>query len=110
MVTVRPTKLSYNTVINAYAKSMEPDAAIQAQDILMRMIKSFKTDVFSTIKPDVVTFSSVLNTLAKSKTVPSKGTNNMPVPRHDVSAYSNFYCLSLKSISIQVFVHIEVYD
>ena len=35
----------------------------------MRMIKTFKSETFATITPDSVTFSSVLNALAKSRTV-----------------------------------------
>ena len=65
---VRPNLLSYNTVINSWAKSSDPESPKRAQSLLMRMLKNYKTDAFSTVKPDVVTFSSVLNALAKSKT------------------------------------------
>ncbi|KAL7524905.1 hypothetical protein ACHAXR_000769 [Thalassiosira sp. AJA248-18] len=66
---VRPNRLSYNTVINAWAKSGMAESAMRAEDILLRMIKSFKSQTFATITPDAVTFASVLNALAKSKTV-----------------------------------------
>eukprot|EP00584_Thalassiosira_punctigera_P010098 CAMPEP_0172544400 /NCGR_PEP_ID=MMETSP1067-20121228/14566_1 /TAXON_ID=265564 ORGANISM="Thalassiosira punctigera, Strain Tpunct2005C2" /NCGR_SAMPLE_ID=MMETSP1067 /ASSEMBLY_ACC=CAM_ASM_000444 /LENGTH=786 /DNA_ID=CAMNT_0013330959 /DNA_START=203 /DNA_END=2563 /DNA_ORIENTATION=- len=66
---VRPNRLSYNTVINAWAKSSLPQSAMRAEDLLLRMIKSFKSDTFATTTPDSVTFASVLNALAKSKTV-----------------------------------------
>lgn len=73
MLVVRPNILSYNTVINSWAKSMHSDSAIRAQKLLTRMITTYKTEAFSTMKPDVVSFSSVLNALAKSKTVKFKG-------------------------------------
>mmetsp|Transcript_24307 Transcript_24307/g.52520 ORF Transcript_24307/g.52520 Transcript_24307/m.52520 type:complete len:830 (+) Transcript_24307:85-2574(+) len=69
VLTVRPNRLSYNTVINAWAKSSLPESAMRAEDLLLRMIKTFKSDTFATITPDSVTFASVLNALAKSRTV-----------------------------------------
>mmetsp|Transcript_2613 Transcript_2613/g.5620 ORF Transcript_2613/g.5620 Transcript_2613/m.5620 type:complete len:248 (+) Transcript_2613:1478-2221(+) len=36
------------------------------------MIKTFKSETFATVTPDAITFSSVLNALAKSKTVKFK--------------------------------------
>jgi len=68
VLVVRPNRLSYNSVINAWAKSSMPEAAVRAEDLLLRMIKSFKSEAFSTITPDAVTFASVLNALAKSRT------------------------------------------
>ena len=67
MLVVRPNRLSFNAVINAWAKSRHPKAAVYAENLLIRMIKSYQSDPFSTVKPDVITFSSVLNALAKSK-------------------------------------------
>lgn len=64
---MRPNLLSYNTVINSWAKSSLPESASRAETLLTRMLKRYKSESFSTIKPDVVTFSSVLNALAKSK-------------------------------------------
>jgi len=69
---VRPNRLSYNTCINAWAKSQRPESAARAEAILLRMIKCFKSDAFSTITPDAHTFSSVLNTLAKSRNTKNK--------------------------------------
>ena len=69
---MRPNRLSYNTVINAWAKSQQPDSALRAESLLLRMIKSFKSTTFSIITPDKVTFSSVLNALAKSRTLSNK--------------------------------------
>ena len=64
---MRPNLLSYNTVINALAQNPVSDSAARAEALLTRMLKRYKADAFSTVKPDVVTFSSVLNALAKSK-------------------------------------------
>lgn len=64
---MRPNLLSYNTVINSWAKSSNPDSAVRAESLLTRILKKYRSEAFSTIKPDVVTFSSVLNALAKSK-------------------------------------------
>ena len=64
---VRPNLLSYNTVINSWAKSKELDSAARAEALLTRMLRRYKTEAFSTVRPDVVTFSCVLNALAKSK-------------------------------------------
>ena len=73
MLKVRPNRLSYTyTCINAWAKSQRPESLQQeAEAILLRMLKSFKSDVFSTITPDAHTFSSVLNALAKSRSTKS---------------------------------------
>lgn len=64
---MRPNLLSYNTVINALAQNPVSDSDARAEALLTRMLKRYKADAFSTVKPDVVTFSSVLNVLAKSK-------------------------------------------
>lgn len=69
---MRPNLLSYNTCINAWAQSPTPDSAARAEALFTRMLRRYKEDAFSTVKPDVVTFSSVLNALAKSK-APHKG-------------------------------------
>jgi hypothetical protein len=67
---VRPNRLSYNTVINAWAKSQLPESAKHAEALLLRMIRYSKSVPLAT--PDVVTFSTVLNAIAKSKTVTKK--------------------------------------
>lgn len=64
---VRPNLLSYNTVIDSWAKSKQLDSAARAEALLTSMLRRYKTEAFSTVKPDVVTFSCVLNALAKSK-------------------------------------------
>ena len=63
VLTVRPNKLSYNTVIHAWAKSQLPESAARAEGLLLRMVKSFKSETFATVTPDAHTFSSVLNAL-----------------------------------------------
>jgi hypothetical protein len=72
VVIVRPNKLSYNTVINSWAKSQSPESALRAEAILLRMMRSYKSDPSAAAAPDAVTFSSVLNALAKSKTARMK--------------------------------------
>lgn len=67
---VRPNRLSYNTVINAWARSQLPESAQRAEALLLRMIRYSKSVPLAT--PDVVTFSTVLNAIAKSKTVKKK--------------------------------------
>jgi hypothetical protein len=67
MLVVRPNRLSFNAVMNAWAKSKNPKSAVYAENLLIRMIKAYQSDPFSTVKPDVISFSSVLNALAKSK-------------------------------------------
>ena len=69
---VRPNKLSYNTCINAWAKSNLPEAAARAEGLLLRIVRAFKSETFATIMPDAHTFSSTLNALAKSRTVKDK--------------------------------------
>jgi hypothetical protein len=71
-LTVRPNRLSFNTVINSWAKSQLPESALRSEALLLRMIKYYKSDPFATVSPDAVTFSSVLNALAKSEVVQFK--------------------------------------
>ena len=72
VLTVRPNRLSYNTVINSWAKSQLPESALRSEALLLRMIRYSKAEPYVTATPDAVTFSSVLNALAKSKTVRMK--------------------------------------
>ena len=58
VLTVRPNKLSYNTVIHSWAKSQLPESAARAEGLLLRMVKSFKSEAFANVKPDAHTFSS----------------------------------------------------
>ena len=69
---VRPNRLSFNTVINSWATSYLPESALRSEALLLRMIKYYKSDIYATVSPDVVTFSSVLNALAKSEAVQFK--------------------------------------
>ena len=73
IVIVRPNRLSYNTVINAWARSQLPESAQRAEALLLRMIRYSKSVPLAT--PDVVTFSTVLNAIAKSKTVKKRQRN-----------------------------------
>jgi len=66
---VKPSRLSYNQLISAWAKSQYADAAIRAESVLLRMIKAYKADTYSTCAPDSHSLASCLNALAKSRTV-----------------------------------------
>lgn len=62
----RPNTVSYNTVLHAWSKSTKPMAVQRASTILEYMIRSQDP------KPDIYSFTSVLNVLAKSKQQPDK--------------------------------------
>lgn len=71
-MTVRPNRLSFNTVIHSWARSQLPESALRSEALLLRMIKYYKSEPYATLSPDAVTFSSVLNALAKSEVVQFK--------------------------------------
>jgi pentatricopeptide repeat protein len=58
-----PNTISYNTILNAWSKSDLPGAAQRAQKVLEFMLKSNNED----IRPDIYSFTSVINAYAKSK-------------------------------------------
>ena len=89
MLIVRPNRLSFNTVINSWAKSRKPKSAVHAENLLIRMIKSYQSDPFSTLKPDVITFSSVLNALAKSKATGFKAEKCLHVLSSMITLYED---------------------
>jgi pentatricopeptide repeat protein len=60
------TTISFNTVINAYSKSDEPDAPLRAEALLAKMYDSFAAGNHG-VKPNAITFSSVINCWANSK-------------------------------------------
>mmetsp|Transcript_10992 Transcript_10992/g.16192 ORF Transcript_10992/g.16192 Transcript_10992/m.16192 type:complete len:1021 (-) Transcript_10992:273-3335(-) len=59
----RPTVLSYNTVLNAWAKSSYPEAADRALSLLKQL-----EDGKRGVRPDVFTYTSAIDALAKSGT------------------------------------------
>ena len=60
----RPTAVTYNAVINAFAKSKMEDAAERAEEILLKMEKMYEAG--ADIQPNTRSFNSVMNAWAKS--------------------------------------------
>jgi pentatricopeptide repeat protein len=59
---IRPNTRSFNTVINAWAKSGRGDeAAEKAQDLLDMMTRLYEEGNNDTVRPDVHTFCTVIN-------------------------------------------------
>ena len=61
----KPTTISYNAVIDAYAKSSREDAAERAEQILRRMGHLYK-EGRADIRPNTRSFNTVINAWAKS--------------------------------------------
>jgi Pentatricopeptide repeat domain len=64
-----PNTVSYNSVLHAHAKSGHEQAASRAEAILRAMIRDAEN---GNVIPDVYSFTTVMDTLAKSKAVPGK--------------------------------------
>ena len=56
----KPNVRSFNTVINAYAKSGRADAALKAESVLDLMEKLYEAGN-DEVRPDVHSFSTVIN-------------------------------------------------
>jgi pentatricopeptide repeat protein len=65
---VAPTTKVYNALLHCWAKSGERDAPARAEAILESMQDNFSKGVL-TIKPDVQSFTSVLDALARSRDI-----------------------------------------
>ena len=63
---VKPNYRSYTCVIDAYARSREPDASKRAEKILSRMESIYNSGHLS-VRPNVVTYTAVINCIARSK-------------------------------------------
>lgn len=61
----RPTTVSFNAVIDAYAKSGLEDAAERAEEVLRRMEDLYEAGELD-VKPNTRSFNSVINAWAKS--------------------------------------------
>jgi pentatricopeptide repeat protein len=61
----RPNIVSFNNVINAWAKSGRGDAAYKAEDVLRNMIK-YSNNGWSEITPDVVSYNVAIKAWANS--------------------------------------------
>ena len=64
-VNVKPNALTYNSLINCYAKANQPDASERAVELLDSMKANALLEGFEDCHPDVVTYTSVIDTLAK---------------------------------------------
>lgn len=60
---IRPTKITYNSVLAAYQKSGEEDAYVNAKHLL----KEMEDNADPSIHPDVVTYATFLNLVSKWK-------------------------------------------
>jgi len=60
-----PSTVSYNALLNAWSKSRSPDAPQRVESILREMIESYHAGNRD-VRPDVVSFTTVIDTLAKS--------------------------------------------
>jgi hypothetical protein len=65
----RPTTVSFNAVIDAYAKSGLDDAAERAEEVLLRMEDLYEAGELD-VKPNTRSFNSVINAWAKSSQRP----------------------------------------
>ncbi len=63
---IAPSTVSYNSVMNAWSKSNDPTAAEKADDLLMELIDSYRNGN-NELKPDAISFSTVLHAYAKSQ-------------------------------------------
>eukprot|EP00529_Nitzschia_sp_RCC80_P009744 CAMPEP_0113451840 /NCGR_PEP_ID=MMETSP0014_2-20120614/6542_1 /TAXON_ID=2857 /ORGANISM="Nitzschia sp." /LENGTH=767 /DNA_ID=CAMNT_0000343201 /DNA_START=314 /DNA_END=2614 /DNA_ORIENTATION=+ /assembly_acc=CAM_ASM_000159 len=65
----QPTTVSFNAVIDAYAKSGLEDAAERAEEVLLRMEDLYEAGELD-VKPNTRSFNSVINAWAKSSKRP----------------------------------------
>ena len=61
---VKADRVSYNTVIHAYAKSADPMSCSVAESVFRKLECSYKETNDETLKPNIVTYSTLLNALA----------------------------------------------
>lgn len=60
---VKPNKISYNSVINAFAKSKDYKSGRRAENLLWKLFEFYREEGANDdlIKPDARTFNSVIN-------------------------------------------------
>lgn len=63
-ISVSPNIISFNSVLNAWAKSDTREAAPRAEALLQKMLEASMTDD-AAVRPDCVSFNSVLNAWAR---------------------------------------------
>jgi len=71
---VKPNRTSFNTVINAHARfsRYDPESPEKAEDLLNLMYDLYYSGRLETVKPDAVTYTSVMNAWARSGDRPDK--------------------------------------
>ena len=62
---LKPDIVSFTTLLNAWAKSGEANGAKRAEQILLRMLKDYKTN-HDHVKPNTICFNSVIDAWARS--------------------------------------------
>lgn len=86
MASCSPDLVSFNSVMNAWARSPRPDAAQRADDILQHMEKRYESNT-STIAPDCVAYNTVMASWARSKDGEKAAHNTERVFRRMEKAY-----------------------
>jgi Holliday junction resolvasome RuvABC ATP-dependent DNA helicase subunit len=59
---VKPNRVTYNSVINAWAKSTEKGSGRKAEKLLRRLFDFYEVEGGEELKPDARSFNSVINT------------------------------------------------
>jgi hypothetical protein len=74
---VKPNRTSFNTVINAYARFSRYDANApeKAEELMNLMYDMYYSGRLETVKPDTVTYTSLINAWARSVDRPDKVQN-----------------------------------
>ncbi len=74
---VKPNRTSFNTVINAYARFSRYDANApeKAEELMNLMYDLYYSGRLETVKPDTVTYTSLINAWARSVDRPDKVQN-----------------------------------
>lgn len=64
--TATPTTATYNFVLDAWAKSGEPNSTQKVEEILLRMLEIYKNGLYDSIRPNCYSFTIAITALAKS--------------------------------------------
>ena len=67
---IAPSVVSYNTLINAWAKSDDPTAPVMAEKVLGEMLEASRNGIVE-LKPDAISFSTVLDAYARRSDDPN---------------------------------------
>jgi len=68
-LSLKPTVMSFNTLLNTYAKSNMPGAADRAENVLDHMLflsENLSENGYDGVTPDCISFNTVLNCFARS--------------------------------------------